>query len=297
MDQKSDRTDLKKSSQLRLLLGKDEILLFPGSFNALSAILIEQAGFKGIYISGAGVASNFVGYPDIGLTTMSDVLENARNIVNVTNIPVICDADTGFGNAINMIRTVKEFESAGVAGIQIEDQVMPKKCGHTEGKLLITKDEMVQKVKAAVDTRRDRDFVLIVRTDAIAVNGLEDALDRAQAYKEAGADVIFVEAPRTIEEMQRICKVIKAPHLANMVEGGGKTPILPLPELKEIGYKIVIYPASAWMACIKAMKEVLSVLKEDGTTSRYAPRMVSFNEMFEVVVRSMFVSFEKKYGS
>jgi len=254
MGQNIDRTDLKKSSQFRMLLRTDEIILLPGSFNALSAILIEQAGFKGIYISGAGVASNFVGYPDIGLTTMSDVLENARNIVNVTNIPVICDADTGFGNAINMIRTVKEFESAGVAGIQIEDQVMPKKCGHTEGKLLITKDEMVQKVKAAVDTRRDGDFVLIVRTDAIAVNGLEDALDRAQAYKEAGADVIFVEAPRTVEEMQKICKVIKAPHLANMVEGGGKTPILPLPKLKEIGYKIVIYPASAWMASIKAMR-------------------------------------------
>ena len=262
-----------------------------------SAILIEQAGFKGIYISGAGVASNFVGYPDIGLTTMSDVLENARNIVNVTNIPVICDADTGFGNAINMIRTVREFESAGVAGIQIEDQVMPKKCGHTEGKLLITKDEMVQKVKAAVDTRRDNDFVLIVRTDAIAVNGLEDALDRALAYKEAGADVIFVEAPRTVEEMQKICKVIKAPHLANMVEGGGKTPILPLSKLKEIGYKIVIYPASAWMASIKAIQEVMSVLKEDGNTSRYASHMVSFHDMFEVVGRSKFVQLEKKYCS
>ena len=297
MGQNNYRNDLKKSTQFRVLLEAEEVLLLPGSFNALSAILIEQAGFKGIYISGAGVASNYVGYPDIGLTTMSDVLENARNIVNVTNIPVICDADTGFGNAINMIRTVREFESAGVAGIQIEDQVMPKKCGHTEGKLLITKDEMVQKVKAAVDTRRDHDFVLIVRTDAIAVNGLEDALDRAQAYKDAGADVIFVEAPRTVEEMQKICKVIKAPHLANMVEGGGKTPILPISTLKEIGYKIVIYPASAWMASIKAIQEVMSVLKEDGNTSRYASHMVSFHDMFEVVGRSKFVQLEKKYCS
>jgi methylisocitrate lyase len=291
------RSNEKKTTQFRRLLEADDILLMPGSFNALSAILIEKAGFKAIYISGAGLASNFVGYPDIGLTTMSDVLENARNIVNVTNIPVICDADTGFGNAINIIRTVREFESAGVAGIQIEDQVMPKKCGHTEGKLLITKDEMVQKVKAAVDTRRDGDFVFVVRTDAIAVNGLEDALDRALAYQEAGADVIFVEAPRTVEEMQKVCKVIKAPHLANMVEGGGKTPILPLSKLKEIGYKIVIYPASAWMASIKAMQEVLSVLKEDGSTSRYASHMVSFQEMFEVVGRSKFVQLEKKYGS
>lgn len=291
------RSNKKKTTQFRKLLEADDILLMPGSFNALSAILIEKAGFKAIYISGAGLASNFVGYPDIGLTTMSDILENAKNIVNVTNIPVICDADTGFGNAINMIRTVKEFESAGVAGIQIEDQVMPKKCGHTEGKLLITKDEMVQKVKAAVDTRRDSDFVFVIRTDAIAVNGLEDALDRALAYQEAGADVIFVEAPRTVEEMQKVCKVIKAPHLANMVEGGGKTPILPLLKLKEIGYKIVIYPASAWMASIKAIQEVLSVLKEDGSTSRYASRMVSFQEMFEVVGRSKYVKLETKYSS
>ena len=287
----------KKTTQLRTLLQADDILLMPGSFNALSAILVEQAGFKGIYITGAGLASNFVGYPDIGLTTMSDVLENARNIVNVTNLPVICDADTGFGNAINMIRTVKEFENAGVAGIQIEDQVMPKKCGHTEGKLLISKEEMVQKVKAAVDTRRDDNFVLVVRTDAIAVNGLDDAIERAAAYREAGADVIFVEAPTSKEDMRKICQSIKAPHLANMVEGGGKTPILSLHELKELGYKIVIYPVSAWMASIKAMQEVLAILKKEGTTSRYASRMVSFQDMFEVVGRSKFVALEKKYAS
>jgi len=297
MTQNDFRPNVTKTAKFRMLLKEEDILLMPGSFNALSAILVEKAGFKAVYISGAGLASNFVGYPDIGLTTMSDILENARNIVHVTNIPVICDADTGFGNAINMIRTVREFESAGVAGIQIEDQVMPKKCGHTEGKLLISKEEMVQKVKAAVDTRRDGDFVLVVRTDAIAVNGLDDALERAAAYQEAGADILFVEAPRTVEEMQRICHTIKAPHLANMVEGGGKTPILPLANLQEIGYKVVIYPASAWMASIKAMREVLAVLKEDGTTARYASRMVSFQDMFEVVGRSKFAAMEKKYSS
>jgi len=278
------------------LLKEEEILLAPGCFNALSARLVEQAGFKAIYVSGASLAGNFLGYPDIGLATMSEVLENARRIVQVTRVPVVCDADTGFGNAVNMIRTVREFESAGLAGMQIEDQLMPKKCGHTEGKLLISKSEMVQKVKAAVDARIDPDFVFVVRTDAIAVHGLDDALDRALAYCEAGADVIFVEAPRTLEEMKRICQTVKAPLLANMVEGGGKTPILGLRELKEMGYKMVIYPTSAHMAAIRAMQEVLAVLKEDGTTGRYAPHMTSFQEMFEVVGRSGYMKTEKKYA-
>jgi len=287
----------KKTTVLRRLLKQEEALLAPGCFNALSARLVEQAGFKAIYISGAAVAGNFLGYPDIGLTTMSEVLENARNIVRVTNLPVICDADTGFGNAINMMRMVREFEEAGLAGIQIEDQVMPKKCGHTEGKLLISKAEMVQKVKAAVDARQDTDFVLVVRTDAIAVNGLEDALDRGLAYQEAGADIIFVEAPRTLEEMHRVCRTIKAPLLANMVEGGGKTPILPLQELQEMGYKLVIYPVSAHMAAIKAMQALLAILKRDGTTAAYASQMASFPEMFEVVGRSHFTALERKYAS
>jgi len=290
-------TSLRKTAVLRRLLKEEEILLAPGCFNALSARLVEQAGFKAIYVSGAAIAGNFLGYPDIGLTTMSEVLENVRNIVRVTSLPVICDADTGFGNAINMLRTVREFEAAGLAGIQIEDQVMPKKCGHTEGKLLISKAEMVQKVKAAVDARQDPDFVLVVRTDAVAVNGLGDALDRAKVYQEAGADVIFVEAPRTVEEMRRICATIRAPLLANMVEGGGKTPVLPLEELKKIGYKLVIYPVSAHMAAIKAMQEVLAVLKQEGTTARFASRMVPFQEMFEVVGRSNFTALEKKYAS
>ena len=287
----------RKAAVLRRLLQADEVILAPGCFNALSACLVEQAGFKIIYVSGAAIAGNFLGYPDIGLTTMSEVLENARNIVRATSLPVICDADTGFGNAINMMRTVREFENAGLGGIQIEDQVMPKKCGHTEGKLLISKAEMVQKVKAAVDARQDPDFVFVVRTDAIAVNGLDDALDRALAYQEAGADVVFVEAPRTVEEMRRVCRTIKVPLLANMVEGGGKTPILPLQELKEMGYKMVIYPVSTHMAAIKAMQEVLAVLKQDGTTARCASQMVPFQEMFEVVGRSKFTALEKKYAS
>jgi len=287
----------RKTKVLRNLLRSEDFLLMPGCFNAQSARLVEQAGFPAVYISGAAVAGNFLGYPDIGLASMAEVLENARNIAQVTDIPAICDADTGFGNAVNVIRTVRDFENAGIAGIQLEDQVMPKKCGHTEGKLLISKEEMVQKIKAAVDTRRDADFVFVIRTDAIAVNGIEDALDRATAYEEAGADVIFVEAPQNVEQMKRITRAFKAPLLANMVEGGGKTPILPASELRALGFKIAIYPVSLWMASIKAMQEVLQVLKEDGTSLRCANQMVSFQEMFEVVGRSGYAALEKKYGS
>jgi methylisocitrate lyase len=287
----------KKTTVLRNLIQQDDLLVIPGCFNALSARLIEQAGFPAAYISGAGVASHFLGLPDIGLASMEEVLQNARNIANVTNIPVICDADTGYGNAVNVIRTVREFENAGIAGIQLEDQVMPKKCGHTEGKLLISKDEMVQKIKAAVDARRDPDFLFVIRTDAIAVNGFDDALDRSLAYEEAGADIIFVEAMQDIEQMKRVAQTFKKPLLANMVEGGGKTPILPAKELKAIGFKLAIYPASTWMAAIKAMQELLTILKKDGTSLAYQNRMVSFQEMFEVVGRSGYAALEKKYSS
>jgi len=297
--QHAERED--KTARLRSLLNSGKVLLAPGCFNAVSAVLIEQAGFDAIYISGAGIAVNNLGYPDIGLTTMPEILESARNIVNVTNIPVICDVDTGFGNAINVIRTVRAFESAGIAGIQMEDQIIPKKCGHTEGKLLVSKSEMVQKIKAAVDSRRDPDFVLIARTDAIAVNGLNDAIDRALAYKEAGADVIFVEAPRSVEDMRRVTATIPGLHMANMVEKGGKTPILPLAQLQVLGFNLVIYPGSTWMAAIKAIQEVLAVLKEDGTTERYGSRMIPFNELgyelFEVVGLSRYRNLEKKYAA
>jgi methylisocitrate lyase len=288
---------IRKTTAMRRLLQTEDVVLAPGCFNALSATLVEQAGFKAIYVSGAALAGSYLGYPDMGLATMSEVLDNVRNICQVTTLPVICDADTGFGNALNMSRTIREFEVAGVAGVQIEDQVMPKKCGHTEGKLLVPKAEMVQKIKAAADARKDPDFLFVCRTDAIAVNGLEDALDRALAYQEAGGDIIFVEAPQNIEQMRKICKTIKAPNLANMVEGGGKTPILPLKELGAMGYKVVIYPVSTHMAAIKAMQEVLAVLKQDGTTARFGPRMVPFQEMFEVVGRSKYVAMEKKYAS
>jgi len=290
-----------KTSRLRELLNSGKILLAPGCFNAVSGVLIEKAGFDTIYISGAGVAVNNIGYPDIGLTTMTEILENARNVVNATNLPVVCDIDTGYGNPLNVIRTVREFENAGVSGLQMEDQIIPKKCGHISGKSLVPKSEMVQKIKAAVDTRRDSNLVIFARTDAIAVEGLNAAIDRSLAYKEAGADVTFVEAPGSLEDMKRITSTIPGLHMANMVEKGGSTPIITLAKLQELGFHFVIYPGSTWMAAIKSIQEVLQVLKEDGTTERYYDRMIPFhekgNELFETVRLSEWRKVESKYSS
>jgi len=286
----------KRSTQLRKLIKGNRIIVAPGAFDALSARLIEQAGFPAVYVTGAGVASSRLGVPDIGLTTMNEVLETAKNIVSVTNIPVICDADTGYGNALNLMRTTQEFERIGVAAIQVEDQITPKRCGHTEGKQLVSMEEMVKKIEAFRYAKQTEDFVLIARTDAIAVNGFEDAIERARAYAQAGADVLFVEAPRTIEEMKRIPELLSdVPLLVNMVEGGGKTPLLPVRELEAMGFRIAIYPASAWMAAIKAIQGVLRELKEHGSTDGFSEHMVSFQEMFEVVGLAQYRALEAKY--
>jgi len=284
----------KPSTQLRTLLARDKIIVAPGAFDALSARLVEQAGFPVVYITGAGVASSRLGVPDIGLATMSEVLETAKNIVSATNIPVICDTNTGYGNALNLMRTVREFEKIGVAAIQIEDQVTPKRCGHTEGKQLVTTEEMVKKIEA-FQYAKQSDLVLIARTDAIAVYGFDDAIDRAKAYAQAGADVLFVEAPRTVKEMKRIPELLDVPLLVNMVEGGGKTPLLPVKELEAMGFRIAIYPTSAWMAAIKAIQRVLKELRESGSTDGYAAHMVSFQEMFEIVGLSHYKALEEKY--
>ena len=285
-----------RSAQLRKMLDNNDIIIAPGAYDGISAQLIEKAGFPAIYITGAGVASSRLGLPDMGLATMNEVLDTARNIINVTSIPVICDTDTGYGNALNLIRTVREFERIGVAAIQIEDQVTPKRCGHTEGKQIVSKEEMIEKIKAFHFAKSSDDFVLIARTDAIAVNGLDDAVERAKAYAAAGADVIFVEAIQSVEEMKTVKKMLPdISLLVNMVEGGGKTPILPASELEAIGFKIAIFPTSVWMASIYAIKQVLHELKTSGITEKYADKMVSFHEMFEVVDRSDFTELEKRF--
>jgi len=287
-----------RASVLRELLNGNQLVMAPGAFDPLSARIVEQTGFPAVYMTGAGVASSRLGVPDIGLATMTEVLETAKNIVQVTTIPLICDIDTGFGNAINLIRTVREFETIGAAALQIEDQVTPKRCGHLEGKQLVSTAEMVKKIEAFQYARRSDDLVLIARTDAIAVTGLDDAIARARAYAAAGADVLFVEAPKTVDQMKRINDELSdVPLLINIVEGGGKTPILAAGELEALGYRLAIYPVSAWTAAIAAMQKVLAELKQKGTTEGLAENMVSFKEMFEVVGLSHYHDLQNRFLS
>ena len=288
--------ELKKTRVLKDYLRRDRILLGAGAYDGLSAKIIEQLDFDVVYMTGAGVAASVLGAPDIGLITMSEMVRQARNIVNSVNLPVISDADTGYGNPINVIRTVREFERAGVAGIHIEDQEHPKKCGHLEGKSVVSKEEMVQKIRAAVDARIDPDFVLIARTDSRAVHGLDDALDRGHAYIEAGADVIFIEAPLSVEELERIGKSFKAPVLVNR-GGGKKTPWLSASELERMGFKIVIFPGVAQRAAAKGMVEALRVLKETGNDISVQDRMLSFEERFDLLGLPKYKQLEKKFLS
>ena len=286
---------MSKARKLRKLLEEPDILIVPGATDAFVARIIENEGFKAVYVTGAGIA-NTLGFPDIGLTTMNEVVERARIISRAVNIPVIADADTGYGNPINVMRTVREFEDAGVAAIQIEDQVMPKKCGHFEGKQVISKEEMISKIKAAIEARENSDLVIIARTDARAVYGLDEAIERGNAYAKAGADVIFIEAPQSIDELIRIGKEVKAPLFANMVEGG-KTPLVPAKELEKMGFKIVVYANTALRAAGYAVREVLKVLKEEGWTKPMLSKLLSWEERQELVKLPYYKELEKKYLS
>ncbi|WP_206811542.1 isocitrate lyase/PEP mutase family protein [Paradesulfitobacterium ferrireducens] len=284
---------MRTTTQLRQLLLAGELIVAPGAADALVARIIEQAGFPALYLTGAGVAYTTVG-PDLGLLGMSEMVNRLEYICEAVRVPVIADGDTGYGNALNVIRTVKAYEKAGAAAIQLEDQVMPKKCGHLAGKQLIEASEMVHKIKAAVDARLDSDFVIVARTDARAVLGLNAAIERAQLYLEAGADVIFVEAPESIEEMKEINCRLNAPTLANMVEGG-KTPLLPNQKLKEIGYNIVIYPNSAIRVMTKAVSRLMDALKESGTTQGQLDQMFLFNQVNNIIGLDRWKELEKKY--
>lgn len=268
--------------QFKKRLQEPDPILAPGAFSALSARLIEEAGFECVYVTGAGIANNFLGWADMGLQTMHDVLNTVREIVNVVTIPVIVDVDTGFGGVVNVYRTVREFERVGATAIHIEDQVMPKKCGHFQGKGLIRTEEMIQKIKVAIDTRTDPNFLVIARTDARELEGFESSIERAIAYKEAGADIVFIDALESVEELKLAAKQVDAILLADMVEGG-VTPLLPLAELGEIGYKIVIYANSLSRACMKSMQDMLLILKEYGTTRDHLQQMVTWEERQRIV--------------
>lgn len=284
---------MRRTTQFRRLLEGKRILVAPGAFDGLSARLIERAGFPLIYVTGGGVARS-MGYPDMGLITMSEVITRAKNIVDVTKISVLADADTGYGNALNVMRTVREFEITGVAGIHIEDQITPKKCGHYEGKSLVSEEEMIKKIEAAIEARTDPDFVIIARTDARAVEGLENAIRRGRRYAEAGADVIFVEAPQSVEEIQAIAKSISVPLLINMFKGG-KTPLVPMNELEAMGYRVAIVPSPLQLAAIHAMEGLLQILKKEGTIEPFSERMVSFKERDEIVDLPKYQELEKKF--
>jgi len=279
--------------RLRTLINQPGYLIVPGAYDALTARLIQIAGFDALYLTGGGY-SRACGYPDLGLLTMSENIQHIARAVDAVDIPVIADMDTGYGNALNVVRAVREYEKAGVASFHLEDQVSPKKCGHYEGKQLIGKAEMAGKIKAAVDTRRDEDLVIIARTDARAVEGFDAAIDRMHAYLEAGADVGFVEAPQTVEEMGRIPGSFTKPTLVNIFEGG-KTPPLPAKRLEEMGFRIGIYPSQTHRAAIFAAMEVLAVLKRDGDTAAMEPRMVTFQDREKAVNSAYWRGLEQKY--
>lgn len=279
--------------KLRELINGKGYVIVPGAYDPLTARLVQLAGFEAVYLTGGGY-SRANGLPDLGLFTMSENVEFISRAVEAVDIPVIADMDTGYGNALNVIRAMREFEKTGVAAFHLEDQLSPKKCGHYEGKQLVSKAEMAGKIKAAVDTRRDADMVIIARTDSRAVEGFEAAIDRMNAYLEAGADVGFVEAPQTVEEMEKIPRSIGKPALVNIFEGG-KTPPLPAKQLETMGYRIGIYPSQTHRAAIFAAQEVLAVLKRDGDTAAIEHRLATFNDREQAVNTARWRELERKY--
>lgn len=279
--------------QLRGLMAAPEIVVLPGAWDGLSAILIAQAGFPGVYVTGGGIARS-TGVPDIGLITLNEQVARIKMVCDAVSVPVLADADTGYGNAINLIRAVREIEAVGAAGIHIEDQVTPKRCGHYEGKEVVDSREFVKKIEAACAARRHDDFVIIARTDARAVLGLDEAIARGKACRAAGADVIFVEAPQTVEEVQRVAEEIDAPLLINMVTKGGKTPYVPTAELERLGYDIAIFASDVQRAAIFNMRRVLQAMRESGT-GEFFPDTVGFQEREGIINSDYYFQLQERY--
>ena len=275
---------------------KTETLLAPGIYDALSGLIAEQSGAQAVYLSGASIAYTRFGRSDVGLVSVSEVHDTLAAVTDRIKIPIIVDADTGFGNVLNVQRTIRNFERAGAAAIQIEDQSFPKRCGHLDGKVLIKTDEMVGKVKAAVDARKTSDTLIIARTDARAVEGLQEAIDRAHTYEEAGADILFIEAPRSVDELKVIRKSfhLNTPLLANMVEGG-KTPVKTADDLKSLGFNIVIFPGGAVRAATFQLQEYYAGLLENGSNAEFSKRMHDFDSLNAVIGTPELLSIGKKY--
>lgn len=281
------------TSRLAEIFAERRATLVPGAFNALSARVIADLGYEAVYVTGAGVTNGLLGVPDIGLITVTELAGTVAAIRDAVDLPLIVDADTGFGNAVNTVRTVRTLERAGADAIQIEDQVFPKKCGHFSGKDVVGVGEIVSKIKAAVDTR-DR-LLVVARTDARAIRGMDDAIERAQRFVEAGADAVFIEAPRTPDELRRIAREVDAPHFANMVIGG-LTPVLPRSELEEYGFSVVLYANAALQAALTGMQAVLTRLKEEGRLEEAGGMMATFAERQRIVGKPHFDALERKYA-
>jgi carboxyvinyl-carboxyphosphonate phosphorylmutase len=282
--------------RLRELLEGPEPVLAPGAYDALSARLVEGAGFEAVYMTGFGTSASLLGRPDIGLLTFSEMVDNARRIAQAVKVPVIADADNGYGNPINVIRTVKEFEAAGVSAVHIEDQVIPKKCGHMEDKQVIDTSEMVEKVRAAVEARHSEEFVIIARTDARAVEGMGRALERARLYREAGADVLFVEAPQSEEEISAVAEAFArdVPLLFNWVESG-KTPPVPLKRLKDLGFRLVIFPVSTLLAATRSIQEILARIRTDGSPIGVVDELLPLGEFIDLIGLPEIQELEERY--
>ncbi len=283
--------------RLRELLAGPEPVVAPGAYDALSARLVEQAGFDVVYMTGFGTSASLLGRPDVGLLGGAEMVDHVRRIVDAVERPVIADADTGYGNAINVVRTVRAYEQAGVSGLHLEDQVMPKKCGHMSGKAVIPTAEMVGKIRAAVDARRDPDLVLIARTDAAAVHGLEEAISRARAFAEAGADVLFVEAPTSEDDIARVASELHgvAPLVFNWAEGG-RTPPIPLERIAELGFSLVIYPIATLLAATAGVRSVLETLKRDGTPLAAMDALPTFDGFTDLIGLPEVRDLEQRYA-
>ncbi len=284
----------KKSIRDRIANDND-IIILPGVYDALTAKIAEDVGFEAAFQTGYGTSASLLGMPDFGFLDAGETLENARRIINCVNIPILVDIDTGYGNPLNVWKIVKDLERIGAKGIFLEDQVWPKRCGHMTGKTVIPKEEYILKLQAAIDAREDNEFIIVARTDSLAQFGIEEAIERGKEYRKIGADVVFIEAPKTIDQMELIAKEIKAPLLANMIEEG-VTPNLTANQLRKMGYKMVVFPLSALYSSTFAIKQTLQTLKKTGTTKELKNRMITFQEFNDLVDLSNYNKLEKKYS-
>ena len=284
----------KKSIRDRIA-NDDDIIILPGVYDALTAKIAEYVGFEAAFQTGYGTSASLLGMPDFGFLDAGETLENARRIINCVNIPILVDIDTGYGNPLNVWKIIKDLERIGAKGIFLEDQVWPKRCGHMTGKAVIPKEEYILKLQAAIDAREDNEFIIVARTDSLAQFGIEEAIERGKEYRKIGADVVFIEAPKTIDQMELIAKEIKAPLLANMIEEG-VTPNLTANHLKKMGYKMVVFPLSALYSSTFAIKQTLQSLKKTGTTRELKNKMITFQEFNDLVNLSNYNKLEKKYS-